>query len=822
MKKLFSENKQNLWFWLFVGLAALLFFLMPLMSRSAGNSGDEDKFQIPQGRFVMDYFRSDGADTTCLQDVVTLNGKEQSWNLKYYGCSFDVVTEWINHTFGIEDIARTRHMCNAFLGWLIVLFGGLIAYRMGGWRAGVLAMLLLFFSPRLLGHSFNNPKDIPLAAGVIMSIYYIMMFFRQLTPLSSDNGSAKGKKGSALSYPPQAFSDKLTRNLAIGLFVLASPLIVTTAGIGFTVLIVALFVLTLLIKDTPRFNPLTLVMLALSLALAVSNRIGGLIVVGYMGLWGLLWLIRNGKQVGGATVCKAIAAALTVCLAGFFCSMRLWPFALQNPVHNSIESFRLMSQFDVQLRQLFEGSMVMSNNLPWYYTPKFMLMTIPVVVLVGWIIYPLFGAFKRDRRIDSIMIYFCFLFPVFWIVYTGANVYGGWRHSLFAYPPMAVASALGFDAFATWAGRKAGKRKQGSGDTAVLSVGKEHGEEPRSAVGELLALLVPLCLMVPPALHTVRNHPYEYVYFNELSGGVKKAFGHYELDYYYHSMREATEWVVDNAEPKADGEKTLVGSWHVESTRYFLRNDSARFATRFVRWGQRYEYDWDYLVFPITGISGEYLLGHSFPPKDCVHTVDVDGVPIALVLKRLTKDDLLGMQLLKAGNVDSAAVLFRRALEADPDNVTALSNLANIDLQQGNVDRCIDYCQHLLAVDPSNMQAQQMLVYAYLNSNRQQEAAALLDRLKADGSAPFAFTLTARLYAQQGNVGAALAEINAMLDRGLMDQDALNLYVQLRAAQGSDQNAAVYGFYSAYANGLEKNGDKKAAEQLRKQMNGGR
>jgi GTP pyrophosphokinase len=59
MKKLFSENKQNLWFWLFVGLAALLFFLMPLMSRSAGNSGDEDKFQIPQGRFVMDYFRSE-------------------------------------------------------------------------------------------------------------------------------------------------------------------------------------------------------------------------------------------------------------------------------------------------------------------------------------------------------------------------------------------------------------------------------------------------------------------------------------------------------------------------------------------------------------------------------------------------------------------------------------------------------------------------------------------------------------------------------------------------------------------------------------------
>lgn len=800
MKQFFFENKHNPWFWLFIAIAAILFVAMPLMSRSAGNSGDEDKFQIPQGRFVMDYYHTDGQDTTCLQDVVNLNGKDQSWNLKYYGCSFDVVTEWINQTFGIEDIARTRHMCNAFLGWLIVLFGGLIAFRMGGWRAGVFAMLLLFFSPRLLGHSFNNPKDIPLAAGVIMSVYYMLMFFRQLTPQLLEEAAAKGKKKTIkVQYPQQAFSDKTTRYLAIALFVLASPLLVKTAGVGYTILMVALFVVVLLMKNAPKFNPLTLFMLALSLALAVSNRIGGLIVVGYMGLWGLLWLIRYGKHVGGATIGKAVTAAVLVCLAGFFSGLLLWPYAMQNPVHNSIESFKLMSQFDVQLRQLFEGTMVMSSNLPWYYTPKFMLMTIPLAVMVGWLLYPCFGAFKKERRMDSIMIYFTFLFPVCWIVFTGANVYGGWRHSLFTYPPMAVAAGLGFDAFAAWAGRKSGKR-----------------------IVEILCALVPFCFMVPPALHTVRNHPYEYVYFNEFAGGVKSAFGQYELDYYYHSMREATEWVLANAEPKADGSKTLVGSWHVESTRYFMRNDTAHFATRFVRWNQRYEYEWDYLVFPITGIAGDYLLGKAFPPKDCVHTVDVDGKPIALVLKRQTMDDYNGIQQLRAGNVDSAIVLFNNALKANPDNETALVNLANICLQKQDNAQAEEYCNRLLAIDPSNPQASQLLVYAYLGSGKQQEAAQLLDKIKAEGTQPFAFTMTAQLYAQQGNLNGALNEINAMLDKGLMDQEALNLYVQLRMSQGTDQNTAVYSFYSAYASGLEKNGDKKAAEQLRKQMNGGR
>lgn len=799
MKKFFSENKGNVWFWLFVSIAAILFFAMPLMSRSAGNSGDEDKFQIPQGRFVMDYFRSDGADTTCMQDVVTLNGKTQNWNLKYYGCSFDVVTEWINETLGVDDIARTRHMCNAFLGWIIVLFGGLIAYRLGGWRAGVYAMLMLFLSPRLLGHSFNNPKDIPLAAGITMYIYYMLMFFRQLTP-AVESVAEKGKKSvSKVVYPEQAFSDKETRYLAIGLFVLASPLMIKTAGIAMTVLMVALFVTLLCIKNTPKFNPLTLMMLALSLALAVSNRIGGLIVVGYMGLLGLLWLVRYGKYVGGATVCKAIAAALLVSLMGFFGGLLLWPYALQDPIANSIESFKLMSQFDVQLRQLFEGEMVMSGALPWYYTPKFMLMTIPVVVILGWLIYPFFGAFSKQRRIESIVLYFCFIFPVCWIVATGANVYGGWRHSLFTYPPMAIAAGLGFDAFASGLAVKSKKRWM-----------------------EAVGVALPLLLMLPPALHTVRNHPYEYVYFNELGGGVKKAFGNYELDYYYHSMREATEWVVDNAEPRADGEKTIIGSWHIESTKYFLHGDTTRFQVRFIRWAQRYEYDWDYLVFPLTGVSGDYLLSPQFPPKDCVHTIDVDGKPIALILKRQTKDDYAAIQLLKSGDADSASVLFNKVLSVNPYNVTALSNLANISLQSGRYDEVVTLCGKLLEVDPHDQMANQFLVYAYLQGGRQQEATALLDKLKAEAQYAFPFTMTARLYASKGDLSSAMAEINNMLSHGLMDQESLQLYVQMSAMNGVDQNTATYSFYNAYANGLEKSGDKKAAENLRKQMRGGR
>ena len=108
MKKLLEENRKNIWFWLFSGVVLVLFFVMPIMSRTAGNTGDEDNFQIPQGRNIVNYFKTGGEDTTC----ITFE------NLKYYGCSFDVVTEFFNQTFGVEDIHLTRHAFNAFLGWL--------------------------------------------------------------------------------------------------------------------------------------------------------------------------------------------------------------------------------------------------------------------------------------------------------------------------------------------------------------------------------------------------------------------------------------------------------------------------------------------------------------------------------------------------------------------------------------------------------------------------------------------------------------------------------------------------------------------------------
>lgn len=398
MKQFLSVNKKNFWFWSFIAVAFALLVALPLMSKNAGNTGDEDGFQIPQGENVVNYFKTDGQDTTCL------NFKD---NLQYYGSSFDVITVFIHQKFHTENISQTRHTCNALLGWLAILIVGLIAYQLGGARAGVIAMILLFLSPRFLGHSFNNPKDIPFATGIIAAIYGMVLFFKQF----------------------------------------------------------------------PKVKWYTYLILILSIAFAISVRIGGLILFGYFGLFGLIYLIRvfiqnkksaqlpsNSKNKSQLTspwklTGRMIILGFAICVAGYFLGLLLWPYALQSPIKNPIESFKLMSSFNISIRQVFEGTMQWSDYLPWYYTPKYILMTIPVAVIIGLVLFFIFCWRKKEDRLWSFFVFFTFFFPVFWIVYTHANVYGGWRHAMFAYPPMVVAAALGFEGLILWVEGKALKTK---------------------------------------------------------------------------------------------------------------------------------------------------------------------------------------------------------------------------------------------------------------------------------------------------------------------------------------------------------------------------
>ncbi len=757
MKNFFLQNKSNPWFWLFLILIIGLGIIMPIMSSTAGNSGDEDRFQIPQAKNVINYYATHGEDTTCMSFE----------NLKYYGASFDVVAEYIDESFHIDNISQTRHSLNALCGWLTVLMAGLIAYLLGGWRAAVFASLLMFLSPRYLGHSFNNPKDVPFAAAVTMAIYGMVLFFKQF----------------------------------------------------------------------PKVKWYTYLILIFAIAFSISIRIGGLILFGYFGLFGLLLLIRifadNKRQlklkqkknivlsdyVSGKMIGKMLIMGIGICVVGYFMGLLLWPYAMQSPIKNPMEAFSAMSSFDTALRQLYEGSLQWSDALPWYYTPKYILMTIPIAVIVGVILFFVFCWIKKEDRFWAFFMFFTFFFPVFWIVFTKANVYGGWRHAMFAYPPMVVAAGWGFDAMVKWVESKLTVNNE----QLTINNGDKDANDGRDAINRVstkgiivnvASVILLLVLLIGPIRHVIANHPYEYVYFNELAGGVDKAYGNYEMDFYYHSTREASEWIIANAEPNPDGSKIKVGTWSIYPVNYFFRNDTARFAPGFCRWYEKGNNDWDYAIFTITGMAPEQITNTgAFPPPDCIKTIDVDGKPICLILKRQSKVDMLGNQYKSKNQVDSAIICFKEALAINPYNEAALNNIIECYLMKGQLDSAKTYIDHELSFLPKYETANYFLAHYYMTKGEMDKA---IETCKYIIDCNFKFTsayhLMCNIYLRQNDVKNAEKALLQLIEHDQLDNAGVQQLINIYKAEGLDDRGAYRKLYKKIAKSMESRGKKKEAQ----------
>ena len=686
-------KEQRWWKWVFIGLSAAIFLALPLMSLDAGNSGDEDSWQYPHSESLYKYYTTLGRDTSYIS-----NGLE----LAYSGYAFDAATMFVIKAFNADDYMAVRHVMNALMGALLMLFVGLLARLIGGWRAGCIALLLIFFSPQILGQSFNNPKDIPFAAFLMGAVYYIAWF----------------------------------------------------------------------IKEFPNPSWKTCVKLGVMIGATIGIRPGGFLLLPYFGLFVMAYymMVNKPKEYFSAAnqlvlkqVLIRVLAVLGVMLVVMFI---LWPYALKNP-GNIVSSFKRASKFESILRQLYEGKMVWSDQLPWYYTLKYIFITSPLAVFAGVAAY-LFTCRKFEKGYFWLFVLlFCFAFPIFWVAYSEANIYGGWRHSLFAYPTLAVAAGLGFNSL-------------------ILLFSKNK-------YLHIALTALPLVLLVNPIAFAVKNHPYEYVYFNKLAGGVKGAYGNYEMDYYYHSTREASEWIIadvrKNGAPDST-RKTRVVTWHLPSVSYFFRKDTADFSVGFSRWYQRGYNDWDYAVFTITGVNPELLKNKkAFPPKNTAYQVKVNNVPVCLVLKREDRCDFLGHRAMQS-NAGSAIPLLRKALVYDEYNEQALEDLITVYQQVNMLDSALVLAQRWVAFNKGSTTALNQLASVYLAKGDYSSAIVTANAIIKYNSRDISgLWIAANAQAQQGQMNDALRTLQRLLKIRGDFRPAYQLMAQIYDRAGDRQRA---------------------------------
>ena len=282
------------------------------------------------------------------------------------------------------------------------------------------------------------------------------------------------------------------------------------------------------------------VVCGVAMGLALCSRPGGFPVFAvFLAAGAAIWLLAREHGEGEADLWGAVRQLLprmlVVLLIAWPIMVAPWPWAHESVLLHPLEAMRVAAKFASTVLVLFEGSVIQSDNLPWNYVAKHVLIVTPPTVLSLALLGLILGVRTQMvawRSAEARMITLTqvwLLLPIALFALVRPNVYGGMRHFLFVLPPLGVLAAYG----------------------AARVVRAVRSPGARSVAWA--ALFVVLCL---PLRDVVRLHPYQMTYYNALVGGIEGASDDYWTDYSMTSYREAIGWV--NAQAAATPGRDVV------------------------------------------------------------------------------------------------------------------------------------------------------------------------------------------------------------------------------------------------------------------------
>ena len=439
--------------------------------------------------------------------------------------------------------------------------------------------------------------------------------------------------------------------------------------------IAAIFFILRLFLNKYKTKIYDALLLTASIAFSISIRSGGLILICYLFLFFVLYNLhkyQKDNQTDLPSLRKKFITILLISGAALLLSLLLWPYGQIDPLHNIWKSYQIMSQFPTTIRQLFEGKMEWSDLMPWYYLPKYMVITIPLIVFAGLAIFGILSKkiLNRENWVTYGFILFSILFPILFVIYEKSNLYGSWRHFLFVYPSIILLAAIGFSYLFNYF-----KNKYITFAILLFSFG----------------------LALHPLEFMIRNHPYYYLYYNQLVGGLDGAYGNFETDYYYHTIREGSEWLTKYLKTnKQDGPLKIATNFSVN----WNFRDQPNIISFYCQYDERSLVDWDYMIVANSYIPPFQLQNKIWPPKNAIHVIYADRVPVCAVLKRETKLDLWGYEALLSGDQLKATDFFADALKINAQDELIFYNFAHALVGEGKIDSARIVLQSALKINP--------------------------------------------------------------------------------------------------------------------------
>jgi hypothetical protein len=416
---------------LFLGLVLVL-----LTFRDYGVTWDEPGLRA-YGRMLVDWYVSGFTDGSAFSFA----------NLRYYGGAFDIAATLLEPLTPLGSY-KLRHLLGGLVGLTGLVLAWRLARRLGGPRAGFLALALLATLPGWWGHMFFNSKDVPFAVGMLASV---LAWARCL-------------------------------------------------------------------EEWPRPGLRTALFLGLAVGLTMGIRVGGVLLGAYFAVPFLALTLIEARRLGPAAAMRRLGGGVLRLLPAAPVALAVllpaWPWIMLAP-GNFLEAIAYLGHFPYGADTIFAGRLYPAEAVPARYWPTLLLLQFSEAALLGLLAALLLlpgtlAVMTERRRLVLLLVGVAALFPVAYAVAARPTAYNNVRHFIFVLPPLLVLAALGLNRLLAMAPRP----WRGLAGVAV-------------AAGLLL-----------PAVRIAQLHPYAYVYFNDLSGGVRAAEGKYELDYWGTSFGE--------------------------------------------------------------------------------------------------------------------------------------------------------------------------------------------------------------------------------------------------------------------------------------------
>lgn len=348
--------------------------------------------------------------------------------------------------------------------------------------------------------------------------------------------------------------------------------------------------------------------LGVAIGVTLGLRVGGLLAVVYVvvaaGGWFALRVRR--RREGALRELAQAALALAPAAAAAYALMALcWPWAAFAPL-NPLRALQAFSHFNYAIDTKFAGAEMKMYAVPATYLPVYLALKLPLSALFGVALAAAFaaGALWRRRiatkRAPSVgLVAFAAAFPVVYFMAARPPAYDAIRHFMFVVPPLIVLAALGYDRL--WLALSRFGRLAAAAAPAALALATAH-----------------------QAWSLVALHPHQYVYYNELVGGLEGASDGYVTDYWVNTAPEAIEALEAHLR-RENGGRTVLGPYTVAFCGE--RISSEAYMAPYLRWTK----DWrraDFFISPTHMGCDRVLAGR------VIHEVRRLGVTLGVVKDR--------------------------------------------------------------------------------------------------------------------------------------------------------------------------------------------